>query len=51
MKKQQLDRKTIDYIIKFCKEEQAGTHSRMVEASWDEVIDKLNELKEQENDK
>lgn len=49
MKKQQLDRKTLDYILRFCEEQQAGTHSLMVVARWDEVIEKIKELKEQEN--
>lgn len=41
-----LDGKTLDCLLRFCKEEQNGTHSRMVSASWDEVIDKLIEWKE-----
>ncbi len=44
--KVQLDDETLNYIIKFCKEEQAATHSIMLAARWGEVIDKLNELKE-----
>lgn len=40
----------IDFLISFANEEKAETHSRMVAASWDEVIEKLKELKEQKMD-
>ena len=50
MNKKVLDSKTLDYILRFCEEQQAGTNSRMVAASWDEVIEKLKELMAQEQE-